>query len=169
MTAVDCGTLTDPDNGSVNQTAGVTVGQTATYSCNTGYNLVGDSIHTCQATGNWSGSEPTCRGMLLHSEYLWSFHEYSENSSETILDHDVFGCWMTEFHMSEYRSTFPAYCTIQHRGFSFRIICHTHSIPMRLAELIIHLKEVSTCVPANMCSVYLLAFHVGPLSDGANW
>ena len=29
--------------------------QTATYSCNTGYNLVGDSTHTCQATGSGLG------------------------------------------------------------------------------------------------------------------
>ena len=62
---MDCGSLTDPANGQVNQTAGTTLGQTATYSCNTGYNLVGDSIRTCQATGNWSGSAPTCQGMLL--------------------------------------------------------------------------------------------------------
>ena len=81
---VDCGNLTHPTNGSVNHTAGTTVGQTVTYSCNTGYNLVGDSTRTCQAAGNWSGSEPTCQGMLLHSVYLWSFHERSENSSETI-------------------------------------------------------------------------------------
>ena len=67
---VDCGSLTDPANGSVNHTAGTTFGQTATYSCNTGYNLVGDSIRTCQATGNWSGTAPTCRGMLLHSVCL---------------------------------------------------------------------------------------------------
>ena len=62
---VDCGNLTDPANGCVNHTAGTSLGQTATYSCNTGYNLVGDSTHTCQATGNWSGSAPTCQGMLL--------------------------------------------------------------------------------------------------------
>ena len=62
---VDCGSLTNPANGSVNHTAGTTVGQTATYSCNTGYNLVGNSTRTCQATGNWSGSAPTCEGMLL--------------------------------------------------------------------------------------------------------
>ena len=80
---VDCGNLTDPANGQVNHTAGTTVGETGTYSCNTGYNLVGDSTRTCQATGSWSGSEPTCQGMLLHSVYL-SFHEHSENSSETI-------------------------------------------------------------------------------------
>ena len=81
---VDCGTLTDPTNGQVDHTAGTTVGQNATYSCNTGYNLVGDSTRTCQATGNWSGSVPTCQGVLLHSVCLWSFCEHSENSSETI-------------------------------------------------------------------------------------
>ena len=75
LTAVDCGNLSDPANGSVTHTAGTTLGQTATYSCNTGYNLVGDSTRTCQATGNWSGSAPTCQGMLLHSVYLWSFCE----------------------------------------------------------------------------------------------
>ena len=88
LTAVDCGSLYDPANGQIDHTAGTTFGQTATYRCNTGYHLVGDSTHTCQATGNWSGSVPTCQGMLLHSVYLWSFHEYSENSSETI-----FGPW----------------------------------------------------------------------------
>ena len=72
---VDCGNLTAPANGSVTHTAGTTFGQKATYSCNTGYNLVGDSTHTCQASGNWSGSAPTCQGMLLHSVCLWSFHE----------------------------------------------------------------------------------------------
>ena len=65
LTAVDCGHLTDPANGSVTHTSGTTFGQTATYSCNTGYNLVGNRSQTCQATGNWSGSEPTCQGMSL--------------------------------------------------------------------------------------------------------
>ena len=62
-TVVDCGSLTDPANGQVNLTAGTTFGQTATYSCNTGYNLVGDSTRACQATGEWSGSTPTCEGI----------------------------------------------------------------------------------------------------------
>ena len=65
LTVVDCGNLTHPTNGSVNHTAGTTFRQTATYSCNTGYNLVGNSTRTCQATGNWSGSALTCQGMLL--------------------------------------------------------------------------------------------------------
>ena len=64
LTAMNCDNLTDPTNGQVNHTAGTTLGQTATYSCNTGYNLVGGSIRTCQAMG-WSGSAPTCQRMLF--------------------------------------------------------------------------------------------------------
>ena len=62
---MDCGVLTNPANGQVSQTAGTTFGQTATYTCNPGYNLVGDSSRTCQARGVWSGSIPTCQRMLL--------------------------------------------------------------------------------------------------------
>ena len=64
-TGLDCGNLTDPANGSVNHTAGTTFRQIATYSCNTGYNPVGDGTRTCQASGFWSGSAPTCQGVYL--------------------------------------------------------------------------------------------------------
>ena len=64
QTVVDCSTLTNPANGQVSHTAGTTFGQNATYSCNTGYNLVGDNTRTCQANGMWSGSVPTCQSML---------------------------------------------------------------------------------------------------------
>ena len=67
MTAVDCGTLTNPVNGQVSHPGGTTFGQTATYSCNTGYNLVGDSTRTCQATRVWSGSAPICQGSCVSS------------------------------------------------------------------------------------------------------
>ena len=70
LTVVNCGILANPANGKVSHTAGTTFGQTATYSCNTGYNLVGDSNHTCQATGNWSGSAPTCQGVLLSYTHI---------------------------------------------------------------------------------------------------
>ena len=60
LTVVDCGNLTNPTNGQVNHTAGTTFGQTATYSCDTGYTLEGDNSRICQADGMWSGSEPTC-------------------------------------------------------------------------------------------------------------
>ena len=70
LIVVDCGNLTDPANGQVDLTSGTTFGQTATYSCNTGYNLVGDSTRTCQATGVWSGSAPTCQGTLLKDYFI---------------------------------------------------------------------------------------------------
>ena len=66
LTAVDCGLLIDPANGQVTLTAGTSLGQTATYSCSTGYNLVGDSTRTCQATGVWSGRVPTCQGLCVY-------------------------------------------------------------------------------------------------------
>ena len=87
LTAVVCGNLTDPANGQVDHTAGTTFGQTATYSCNTGYNLVENSTRTCQVSGNWSGNAPTCEGVLLHSVYLWSFHEYLRFLLRPFLDH----------------------------------------------------------------------------------
>ena len=72
---MDCGNLNDPDNGSVTHTSGTKFGQTATYTCNTGYNPVGNSTRTCQATGNWSGSAPTCVGMLLKDDLtVYSMH-----------------------------------------------------------------------------------------------
>ena len=61
---MNCGTLTNPANGQVSHTAGTTFERTAIFSCDTGYNLVVDSNRTCQATGMWSGSSPTCQGML---------------------------------------------------------------------------------------------------------
>ena len=66
FTVVECGTLTNLANGLINHTTGATFGQTATYSCNTGFNLVGGSsaTRTCQATGIWSGSAPTCQSRL---------------------------------------------------------------------------------------------------------
>ena len=67
LTVVDCGALNASANGQVSHTNGTTFGQIATYSCDTGYNLVGNSTRTCQADGVWSGSEPTCQGVLLLS------------------------------------------------------------------------------------------------------
>ena len=72
LTAVDCDSLTTPANGQVNHTAGTTFGQTATYSCDTGYNLVGDSTRTCQALGNWSGRAPTCQGIVQFYTFIYT-------------------------------------------------------------------------------------------------
>ena len=57
--AVDCGPLDDPENGTV-FIFGTMFGSAAFYSCFTGYVLVGASFRICLASGNWSGSAPTC-------------------------------------------------------------------------------------------------------------
>ena len=56
-----CPTLEDIPNGSVDMT-GVTVGSTATYTCNDNYQLMGASTRMCQPNGTWSGEEPSCIG-----------------------------------------------------------------------------------------------------------
>ncbi|CAI8053959.1 P-selectin [Geodia barretti] len=59
---VECPTLSDPDNGNVNL-SGNTFGQTAEYTCNTGFNLIGDSILICGADGQWTGNPPACEAV----------------------------------------------------------------------------------------------------------
>ena len=81
LTVVDCGALTDPANGQVSHTAGTTFGETATYSCDAGYSLVGSSTRMCQATGMWSGRAPTCQGMLLLPTIKCACREEGEGGS----------------------------------------------------------------------------------------
>ena len=65
-TPVDnCPDLTAPTNGVVSFSA-TTPGSSATYTCNTGYQLVGTSSRTCQSDGTWSDSDPTCTRMYTN-------------------------------------------------------------------------------------------------------
>ena len=59
-TVVDCGSLTDPDNGQVSTTA-TTYTSNADYTCDTGYSLVGVNQRNCTAAGTWTDGEPTCQ------------------------------------------------------------------------------------------------------------
>ena len=59
--ARNCGELSNSDNGGV--TYSDTIYQSvATYSCDAGFDLVGDRTRTCSAEGTWTGSQPECRG-----------------------------------------------------------------------------------------------------------
>lgn len=58
--ASNCDRLDNPANGRVVLT-GTSLGDTATYSCNDGYERVGDQQRMCQMSRQWSGSEPSCR------------------------------------------------------------------------------------------------------------
>ena len=78
-TVVDCGTLSSPERGQVSHTGRTTFGQTATYSCDTGYNLVGSSTRTCLAIGVWSGSASMCQRKLLLSDIHVCMYKMSGN------------------------------------------------------------------------------------------
>ena len=63
---IDCGNLTAPEDGQIAFTPGVVMtietglNAVANYTCNEGYNLLGDEMRTCQVDGQWAGAEPTC-------------------------------------------------------------------------------------------------------------
>ena len=58
--AVECPPLMNPDGGNVNVLSRMQ-GSTATYSCNEGYLLEGDSSRICDGTAMWTGNEPVCQ------------------------------------------------------------------------------------------------------------
>ncbi|XP_064401973.1 uncharacterized protein LOC135347821 isoform X2 [Halichondria panicea] len=89
---IDCGVLPNPTNGQVVLPSTV-LGSTATYSCNTGFDLVGASTRICQADSTWSGAEPSCQivdcgalpnpangQVVLFSTVLGSIATYSCNT-----------------------------------------------------------------------------------------
>ena len=57
-TPVDCGALSDPENGAVVVAAGTSLGAAASYTCLEGYALSGSATRTCEVTGAWSPSAP---------------------------------------------------------------------------------------------------------------
>ena len=56
---VVCGMLSNPQNGSVSVPS-QQFGSVATYSCETGLVIEGNSSRQCESDGNWSGEMPTC-------------------------------------------------------------------------------------------------------------
>ena len=67
---VPCVLLSSPDNGNMNCLLGddgVAFSEdTCNFTCNTGYEIVGSNVRTCQINGSWSGIDATCRrGMWL--------------------------------------------------------------------------------------------------------
>lgn len=57
--SVDCGGLPQPANGQINLSS-TTYHSTASYTCTSGYNLIGTRVRTCEANGEWSGAAPVC-------------------------------------------------------------------------------------------------------------
>ena len=65
-----CGPLSPPDNGNVDVPITI-IGSVATYSCDSGFFISGNSQRICQMDGLWSGSAPTC---LLGTILVASFN-----------------------------------------------------------------------------------------------
>ena len=61
---VTCPSLNHPDNGngscSWKGDRGPFPGDTCTFTCNNGYQLMGNAIRTCGNDGNWNGSDAMC-------------------------------------------------------------------------------------------------------------
>lgn len=68
--AVDCGNLSSPQNGEVDVQQ-TTLGSVATYTCNSGYDLVGVGGATCLPSGVWSDETPECIGKASTSNLIW--------------------------------------------------------------------------------------------------
>ena len=75
---IECPILTDPLNGIVILNDNIP-GETASYDCNPGYGLMGNTRRQCRIDGIWTGVEPTCEGMLMstHLGLLIVEHRYT--------------------------------------------------------------------------------------------
>ena len=60
---MQCPDLDDPANGEV-MVSGMSPGDTATYTCDSGFELVGADTLTCGNDGQWSPAPSICRGDL---------------------------------------------------------------------------------------------------------
>ena len=88
-TVVMCEVLAEPEDGdlSLDPPGTRAFGTTATYSCVTGHMLVGgDSSRTCQASGVWSGVEPSCQSKCQFEIY----------TAITLLNHYSCGLWESD-------------------------------------------------------------------------
>jgi CUB/sushi domain-containing protein len=76
--------LNNPDNGRVIY-GGTVIGQTAFFSCDAGYSLIGATVITCQLDGSWNNPPPSCAitgtVILLKPYSLASFFGYMKKNA----------------------------------------------------------------------------------------
>ncbi|XP_077864038.1 sushi, von Willebrand factor type A, EGF and pentraxin domain-containing protein 1-like, partial [Saccoglossus kowalevskii] len=77
---VSCDRLDRLANGRI-QTSGHTYQHNATYNCDKGYHLLGNSVRTCLANKTWSGVSPSC-DLISCGTQPEIQHARSDNSSE---------------------------------------------------------------------------------------
>ena len=79
---VSCSSLNNPNNGIINCSLGDDgipfYEDTCSFTCNTGYELIGSDTRTCQSNGSWSGTDNVCR----RGNNVWPtlLNNYCDNS-----------------------------------------------------------------------------------------
>ena len=66
---IQCGDPGTPLNGN-RDLSGRSVSSVVRYTCNVGYSISGDQSRTCQSSGFWSGSLPSCSCKHQYSHHL---------------------------------------------------------------------------------------------------
>lgn len=80
------------ENGAAFETS-VSIGANATFRCNSGYELVGESHLTCLSSGRWSGNLPVCDTGDNDCPVLGiPFHGYKTGDRYNTHDHVEFSC-----------------------------------------------------------------------------
>ena len=62
---INCSSLPAPTNGFIDITD-TGFKDMVVYSCQTGYNLIGNNYRICQANATWSGQAPICQSKICH-------------------------------------------------------------------------------------------------------
>ena len=105
---VQCDRLDDLDYGVVKH-EGVYVGHAATYTCDYGYKLVGESVRKCLYNGYWSGKAPVCKKSKLNEHYCVR-EKYDLNHAIVFISSSKVQCG----HLSD-----VAYGVVKHEGVYF--------------------------------------------------
>ena len=82
-TEVLCPFVASPINGNAT-TTGKKPGDNVTYTCNEGYDLVGEADQTCLINGSWSGLSPSCNGKHPYSNCpYWFLNPFNTSEKES--------------------------------------------------------------------------------------
>ena len=101
LLAVDCGSLNNIANGQVSTSSGTTFMMTATYTCNTGYNIVGSESRTCRASRVWSGEAPVCNCKMTYI-HAYLVHCFDYFCFDYFSPSDFFEQWINECHCQQF-------------------------------------------------------------------
>ena len=112
LTAIDCGQLDPPANGTVDTSQGSLLGAVATYSCDPSFTLVGTATRQCQEDETWTGESPTCEGKYyINIEFLdkilykfLKMNHYSCSSIKWVKFANLYFCeWFGRYYCGTWR------------------------------------------------------------------